>query len=259
MEGLVKRDLYCMRKIIKLFLGVTAGVILLSFLFVLSTEYGNLNPEKVHALAETREEMDELISLMQLGVMFILMVPLAFIANITDCFKEDYRADFHKFLFTMPVKYSVIVGSRYVTCLAFVGVSFLGSTLAAVLVSMVSELYEFETLFSVISVAASFFILYAALELILLYSFGSSHADIIQIVPFLVFFVVLYILFASKIMSMSEQEMDNLFGSAIVILTKVKKFVTEKYILFLLGSLVALALSYVGSVFIMGRKAGKKL
>ena len=42
MTGLIRKDMYCLRKLLKMFFLVTAGVITLSVLLIISARYGNI-------------------------------------------------------------------------------------------------------------------------------------------------------------------------------------------------------------------------
>ena len=52
MTGLIRKDMYCLRKILKMFFLVTAGVITLSVLLIISARYGNI----ASAIQEMKEE-----------------------------------------------------------------------------------------------------------------------------------------------------------------------------------------------------------
>ena len=259
MKGLITKDLYCLRKSIKLLLGVTAGIIILSVLFVISTRCGNLADAIKVTEAENPDETGMVLAMFEVGVWVSLAVPLAFIANITDCFKEDHRADFHKFLFTMPLKYQVIVGSRYITCLIYVLVSYAGSMLAAFFVSLASDTYKFSELAGIISMVAAVFIVYVAVVLVLVYVFGSSHTDLLQCVPFVLVAVILYAVFVKKLFAMDDAGLDAITADMGNILQKVKDFIMGKGIICLLLSLLILGLSYMVSVAVMEHKKGRKL
>lgn len=259
MKGLIIRDLYCLKKSIKLLLAVTAGVILLAVLFVLSSKYGNVASGVVSMRAEDPEAAEQMFGMFEVGIWVILAVPLAFIANVTDCFKEDHRADFQKFLFTMPVKYSAVVGSRYITCLIFAVVSYIGSMSAAFFVSLASDSYKFSELASIVSVVAAVFVVYAAIVLLLMYILGGSRADLVQIIPFVAIGVVVYAIFVRKMLSMDDAQLDAVMANFRGMLDKVKSTTTNYGVICLFVALLILGLSYVLSVNVMNHKKGRKL
>lgn len=259
MKGLIIRDLYCLKKSIKLLLAVTAGVVLLAVLFVISTRHGNIASGVVSMRADDPEAAEQMFGMFEVGIWVTLAVPLAFIANVTDCFKEDHRADFQKFLFTMPVKYSAVVGSRYITCLLFALVSYVGSMIAAFLVSLASDTYKFSELAAIVSVVASVFVVYAALVLLLMYIMGSSRADLVQIIPFVAIGVVVYAIFVRKMLSMDDAQLDAMMANMGEMLDKAKDTMMNYGVVSLLGALLILGLSYLLSVYVMNHKKGRKL
>ncbi|MGN0164765.1 MAG: ABC-2 transporter permease [Lachnospiraceae bacterium] len=257
MKGLVRKDLYCLKKSIKLFAAVTLGIIVISVLFVLSTKYGNI-AKAIDSLDKSGDmSRENFFKVYQLAIWACLAVPMAFIANVTDCFKEDNRADFSKFLFTMPVKYSGIVGARYISCLIFAGVSFLGSVIAAFFISLATDTFGFAGLLSVLSFIAAVLIVYMGVVLFLIYVIGSNHTDLIQCLPFIAVAVIAYIIFSVKIMSIGDGQLNQIMESAI--LKKGKNFIESYGIFCLLAGLVFLGLSYLGSLAVMNRKKGRKI
>ena len=125
MKGLIIKDLYCLKKEIRLFIGITIGSAIVSILFLLSVRHGNI----ADALADIQKtEMigsDLLLSLTDMLALFVIYLPIALAASLVECFKEDTKAEFSKVMLSMPISYKKIVGSRYVTCLLFFGTCFL--------------------------------------------------------------------------------------------------------------------------------------
>ena len=91
---------------------------------------------------------EEVYDMFRLGVWLVLLIPMAYVGNVIDCFKADRSADFGKQLFSMPVKPGQIVGARYLTCLLYAGLSFVGSFLTAVCVSCATDKYPLSELLS---------------------------------------------------------------------------------------------------------------
>ena len=110
MKGLIIKDLYCLKKEMKLFLGVTIGSAIVSVLFLLSARYGNI----ANALADIQKtEMisgEELLRLTDMLALLVIYLPIALTGCVVECFKEDSKAGFGNIMFSMPVSYKKIVG-----------------------------------------------------------------------------------------------------------------------------------------------------
>lgn len=126
MRGLIKKDFYCLRKSMKLILLVALGTIYLAVTFTLSARYGNV-AKNISETAETAararaEELlteEEFYSIYTYVIWVVLLLPLALMGNVVDCFREDRRAGFGKFCFSLPAREKQIAGARYLSCLLY--------------------------------------------------------------------------------------------------------------------------------------------
>ena len=245
MKGLIIKDLYCLKKEIKLFLGVTIGSAIVSVLFLLSARYGNI----ANALADIQKtEMisgEELLRLTDMLALFVIYLPIALVGSVVECFKEDSKAGFGKVMFSMPVSYKKIVGSRYLTCFLFLGVCIMSSTFCSLLVTSVSDSLEFIPVFKGTLCCCSVFMIYIGFVMFFLYLLGTKRADIIQSLPFLLAFFVGIIWFAMKIED----------GADIMQMIRSGKDFFEKYGLILFGvAVLFVSVSYIASVKILEKR-----
>ena len=245
MKGLIIKDLYCLKKEIRLFLGVTIGSAIVAILFLLSARYGNI----AIALDDIQKtEMisgEQLLRLTDMLALFIIYLPIALTGSLVECFKEDSKAGFAKVMFSMPVSCKKIVGSRYITCLLFFGVCILSSTFCNILVTSVSDSLKFVSVFKGTLCCCAIFMIYISLVMFLLYLLGTKRSDIIQSVPFLIVFFGGTIRFAAKI----EDGADIM-----EMISSGKEFFTN-YSWFLFGAAVlCILVSYTVSVKILERR-----
>lgn len=251
MKGLIRKDLYCLKKDIATFLTVTIGVMIISVLFVLSTQYGNLADAKMEIYAESQIAKEFCDSAFEMVMVLTLFLPMALLGNITECFKEDKRAGFTKVLFSMPFTGKQIVGSRYLTCILFAGAGLLASLICALAVAGASEQLQLELLVGSSVSACAFFIFYMSLVLFLLYLFEADKADFIQSAPFIVFGIIGIYTYAVKIGTLPEEEM---LRASIEMTDKLKTFFQKKYMILYAVSIVCFSLSYLASVKVFEKK-----
>lgn len=253
MLGLIQKDMYCLKKNLMLFCAITGGVILLSVMFILSSQFGNVAKGIESMMIEDDLSKEEIFSLFQIAVWAVLFIPMAFTGMVVECFKEDSKAGFHKYQFSLPLSSAKIVGSRYAACLLFAFVSLLGSLLAAFFVSLVSEVFVFGTLISYVFTFCGVMLIYLSLVMLLLYWLGSARADIIQCAPFVVLFLAFLIWFLSKNMNMSEELAEQMLVEMMHVLGENMK--KKGWMVFMI-SLFWMGISYLGSCLCVMRRKG---
>lgn len=251
MKGLIIRDFYCLKKELLTFLAVTISVCILSVMFVLSMQYGNLADAIANIQQTEMLEAETLVSMVDMVILLAIFLPIALVSSVTECFKADRQAGFPKVLFSMPLSCKKIVGSRYLTCFLFSGVCMFASIICGALLSSVSKTMEFTKLLSTAMSLCAFALIYMSLVMLLLYLFGTEKADYIQAIPLLVMMVIGIICMAEKIEQMSETE---LYRETTQMMDAFRSFLEEKYLLFFAVAVFCMFLSCLLSIKIVERK-----
>lgn len=253
MRGLIIKDFCCLRKSRKTFILVAAGVILMAVLFVLSCRFGNLAAARTRigledpTLAEMLEQAAEIV------ICFLLLIPIAFLGSLVECFKEDARAGFRKPLSALPLSPWKVVGSRFLTCLLFAAVSMGVSALAALCVSSVEDRYRLGKLLVLILTFGACFLIYMSLCMFLIYVLGARRADLIQILPLALLYLAVGCSLILRLQEMSEEEMIR-FGKQIG--PKLWEILERGYGLLLLLAAGCMTLAYLGSVAVVKQRKG---
>ncbi len=253
MRGLIRKDMYCLKKNLKLFFGVTVGVILISVLFILSAQYGNIAKGIEEMKAESNLGEETFYSFFQVGIWLALFIPISFLTMITECFKEDKKAGFLKYEFCMPLSNSKIVGSRYASCLLFALVSLAGSLLAAFFVSLASNAILFTELFGYVLCFSAALLIYMSFVMFMIYLFGAKRADLLQCIPFVILLVGGIVGFWQKLSVLEEAEMDTYL---LQLMDSISAFMVQKCGLIFLTALICMALSFLGSCYIFRQRKG---
>lgn len=253
MRGLMIKDFCCLRKSRKTFILVAAGVILMAVLFVLSCRFGNLAAARTRigledpALAELMEQAAQIV------ICFLLLLPIAFLGSLAECFKEDARVGFWKPLSALPLSPWEVVGSRFLTCLLFAAVSMGVSALAALCVSSVEEQYRLEKLLVLILTFGACFLIYMSLCMFLIYLLGARRADLIQILPLGLLYLGIGCSLLMRLQEMSEEEMLQ-FGRQLG--PRLWEMLERGYGLLLLLAAGCMVLAYLGSVAVVKQRKG---
>jgi len=256
-RGLVLKDMYCLKKNLTLFFGVTIGVIVISLLYILSSKYGNIATE-YEAMQKMESVSSEEAAMFQgttkAVVYFSLFVPIAFLGTIVECFKEDLKAGYYKTMMSLPLSDAKIVGSRYLSCMLFTVVAIIGSVVTAFLVSLVEKDMPLENSLKYILLFTTVLLVYISLVMFLLYLFGARKADLIQSVPFVLFLIAVEGWGVKKLLAAPE-------GEEMAILSElgesVKTLVNDYGYLMFLGALLCMGISFLGSWLMMKRRRGK--
>lgn len=253
MIGLIRKDMYCLRKNLKLLLGVTAGVIVIALLYILSSKYGNIARGYEVMAEESFLKKEDLLGMTKVVVYFSLLVPIAFLGTIVECFKEDWKAGFYKCMMSMPLNDAKRVGSRYVSCLLFALVGMAGSMLAAFLISLVSEDMPFINSLRYIVIFETVLLVYMSFIMFLLYWLGAGKADLIQCIPFVLVLIVVEVLMGKELASVPEgEEMQIISGLA----ESISSFVNHYGYLLFPGALLCMGISFLGSWIMIKRRKG---
>lgn len=261
MKGLLFKDYLCLRKGMKNLILVSLGILIMGIMFVLSSQYGNLAVAKEAMVQDTTmSEADVFIGnhIIEMAIYIMLIIPVAFVSNVTACFKEDAQVGFGKPLNSMPLTMWEIAGSRYLVCLLIAVVSMGASTVSAFFISVVSGLYDFSKLLGVILTAGAGFLIYMSLVLLLLYVFGFStrRAEFILVAPLFVLEIAAVTKVAISVISIEKLSEDELLALFKQMIGKMAEIINGGFIwLFLIAGL-CMAVSYVGSVALLKHRKG---
>lgn len=237
-----------MRKILMTFFFVTAGVILLSVLLIISARYGNI----AAAIEEMKEENgmgeEAFFYFFQIPIWLTLFIPMAFLSMIVECFKEDRKAGFARTMLCLPLTDAQIVGSRYLSCLLYTILGLAGSFVAAFFVSLASDVFHLQKLMGYIFCFSGGLLVYMSFVMFMIYFLGAEKADLIQCVPFLLLLVAAIVVVKRKFSTISQADVK--------FIDSVSEFMTEKSWLVFMIALGCMALSFWGSCAVMKKRKG---
>lgn len=254
MKGLICKDYYCLKKEIHMFFGITIGVIVMAVLFTLSSKYGNVAKSVAEMSKEDPLGEELFYQLYRTAIWLVLFIPMAFTGNVVDCFKADKEAGFSKTLFSLPIKPAYIVGSRYIACMLFAVVGFIGSAVAAFCVSQATDQFTFSGLLSVVLTFGAILTADMGIVMMLLYGLGTEKADIIQSVPIIVAIVIMIVYVYGSLGKVPQDEVD---AWVLKMGENVNDFLNQNGVLFALAALVILGITYFISVKIVEKRRGK--
>lgn len=247
MLGLIYKDIYCLKKHIRLFAVITIGVIVLAVSLILSMQYGNV-AKFIRAEGITEEEF---LSYFQAAIWATLLLPIASTAVIAECYKEDKKASFSKVLYSLPVKEAEIAGSRYLSGAIFLLLGLLGSMVASVCISFATDAFKLGELLSYSITFTAGLFLYLSFVMLLMYAMDGKKAALIECIPLVILMFVVEYFVVEKGGDMSEAEFANYMTGMI---ESVNNFMQNNSIWLLVAALFVMAISYLGSVQVLKKR-----
>lgn len=259
MKGLILKDYYCLKKSIPMLFMVSFGTIFLSVLFLLSCKYGNIadyivrTPEEIINGEQMLEE--DFYGMLRMAIWLVLLIPMAYTANVFDCFKADKEADFSKFLFSLPVREWQMAGARYLACFLYIGVGISAAVITAICTAMTSDYMVLSELLSVVVIFAGVMLSAMAVMMPLAYLVGRKTAGYIA----LGIGVALYLLCAVCLLMSGDASVEYLLANLQDIKNKVINFVTTKGVVVFGIALATFGVSYLCSVLIIKKRRGRAI
>ncbi|MBR1866898.1 MAG: ABC-2 transporter permease [Lachnospiraceae bacterium] len=245
--GFVIKDMCILKKNLRVFVFVTIGVMVLGVLFVLSARYGNV--------ADMLEEMqDEPLAqefVLVGAVWMVLILPLAFLSIVVECFKQDTAAGFLKVRRSLPVSCVEVVGARYITTILLAAIGLTGSLFAGFMVSLASDFYSYPVICQFAVGMCSVIFLYNMAIFPFYYYFEDKKPDTILVMPLLaVYFCCMYYMIFGD-----GAENDTFLWR---IMEKVSQWLTKYTFLLTILAVAGGGISFATSYLIEKKKGGKK-
>lgn len=253
MTGLIKKDMYCLKKNITEFLVVTTSVIVIAILFIISARCGNVAKAVAEMKVENGLSEEAFYSFFKATIWLVLLIPVCYVSTIIECFKEDRKAGFFKYMVSLPLSNEKIVGSRYISCLLFFIVSVGSSLLASLFVSLATDAYPFGELAGYVLMFAAVLLIYMSIVLFLLYFLGVEKADLIQSAPFVILLMAAFVFIYKKWSAMGDVELD---GFIVQLAGDASNFMTEKGGICFLIALGCMVFSFFGSYCVLKQRKG---
>lgn len=246
MMGLVIKDICVLKKSLQMFLFVTVGVMVLGVLFMLSTQYGNL----AAVLEEWRQDGEGMVfEVYRMAIWTVLILPMAFLSVVMECFKRDTGVGFLKVQGSFPVGCLEVVGARYIMTVFLSAVSLTGSLFAGYMVSLASGFYSYPEICRYALGICSVLFLYNMALLPFYYYFEGKRGDTILVMPLVaVWFFCMYYMFVNG-------EEDD--GILLHILEKISDLFTRYTFLLKIAAVAAGGISFKVSYQIEKRKGGR--
>lgn len=199
MKGLIIKDLMCLKKQLIIFGYVVVSVLVLSIMFVLSSQFGNLAIANQEMMVENSMTDMDIVNLSTVFLMLFMLLPIAMVGDFACVFEEDGKAGFEKVSAILPLSLHKRILSKYMTILMMFGAGVGIDLLIAFVLSIITDLISFADFFGIIIAAASVMSIYGSLVIVFCFLFGHGKEDLARIATVLLLLGSIILLNFSKI------------------------------------------------------------
>lgn len=253
MKGLLIKDFFCLKKQLINYIFVIVGVIVISILFVLSCNFGNIH-EGFAGLVDSGQGTEEnVIQITSVSLLMFMLIPLACTGDITNLITDDENASFYKVASALPVSIAKRVACRFLTGYLFIATGVVVDFIMTVILSSLTDIISFGKFCGVTLTFASIMMMYVSLFILLVYFLGKGKTTYAS-VSVIVFGAVLYVLahfdrLKAWIIDSDDRALSDIYS-------RTTEFMFHKSYMMLIAAMIISGAAYVAAVHIAGRKRG---
>lgn len=253
MRGLLIKDFYCLRKQLVNYGFIIVGVIVISVMFVLSYNFGNIHDGFVQIVESGQNTEAVVIQIARGAVLMFMLIPIACTADLSNLFTDDEKASFYKVAAVLPVSIGKRVACRFLTGYLFIAVGVAVDLIMTVILSSLTDIIPFGKFCGVIVTFASLMLMYISMFILLAYVLGNGKIAYAGAIPVLIG-VAVYILFNwAKLTAFITGVNDSVLSELYVQATE---FMFRKSYILFLAAIVVSGAAYPMAVYIAERKRG---
>lgn len=247
MRGLLIKDFYCLKKQLINYVFVIVGVIVISIMFVLSYNFGNIHAGFAEMVDSGQSTEADIGQIARNAMLLFMLIPIACTADLSKLFTDDENASFYKVASAFPVSIGKRVACRFIAGYLFIAIGVAVDLLMTVILSSLTDIISLRKFCGVIVTFASFILMYISMIIFLAYFLGNGKITYANVIPLLIGATVF--VFANWDKLQDDNALLELYD-------QVTAFMFHRsYILFIAAVIVSGA-AYLASVYIAVRKRG---
>ena len=253
MRGLFIKDFFCLKKQLINYAFIIVGVVVISILFVLSYNFGNIHAGILKMLDSGEGTQADVAQLASVALLFFMLIPIACTGDITNLVTDDENASFYKVAAALPVSIRKRVASRFITGYLFIVIGVAIDFIMTIVLSSLTDIISFGKFCGVIVSFASIMVMYISLFILLVYFLDKGSTVYANIIPLLIG-VVIYIAanfdrLKGFLFGSDENALSDLYYQA-------TGFMFHKSYILLIAAIIVSGGAYFAAVYIAGRKRG---
>ncbi len=253
MKGLLIKDFFCLKKQLINYGFIIVGVIVISVMFVLSYNFGNIHAGFTE-MVDSGQNTGESITIIASNAMLLFMlIPIACTGDITNLVMEDEKASFYKVASALPVSVGRRVACRFMAGYLFIVLGAAVDLILSVILSSLTDVISLEKYCGVIITFASVMMVYISLFILFTYILGKGKTIYANILPLLIGLLVCICVSFNKIKAFLTDTDDN---ALMDLYNRTTDFMFHRSYLLLTAAIIISGGAYFTAVCIAKRKRG---
>lgn len=253
MKGLLIKDFFCLKKQLINYLFVIVGVIVVSILFVLSYNFGNIHAQFQGLIASGQSSEAGVTTIVSIALLLFMLIPIACTGDITNLITDDEKASFYKVASALPVSVGRRVACRFIAGYLFIAAGVAVDLLMSIVLSVLTGVIPFAKFCGVIISFASVMMMYVSLFLLLAYLLGKGKTTYANVIPLLAGVAIYGGVHYDRLRAFLMDSDDH---ALMEIYQRTTDFMFHRSYLLLTAAIVLSAGAYAAAVWIAKRKRG---
>lgn len=253
MRGLLIKDFFCLKKQLINYGFVIVGVIVISILFVLSYNFGNIHAQFVELVTSGESTEAGVTMIASNALLLFMLIPIACTGDITNLITDDEKASFYKVASVLPISISKRVACRFITGYLFIAIGVAVDLLMSIVISSLTGVISFPKFCGVIISFASLMMMYVSLFLLLVYVLGKGKTSYASVIPLLAGVALYGWVNFERLRAFLIDSDDNAFME---VFQRTTEFIFFKSYLLLIAAVIISVGAYLAAVSIAKKKRG---
>ncbi|MBD5488940.1 MAG: hypothetical protein HDR13_09135 [Lachnospiraceae bacterium] len=253
MKGLLIKDFYCLKKQLINYVFIIVGVIVISIMFVLSYNFGNIHAGFAEMVDSGQNTEADIGQIARSSMLLFMLIPMACAADLSHLFTDDENASFYKVAAAFPVSPGKRVACRFIAGYLYIAIGVAVDLIMTIILSSLTDIISFGKFCGVIVTFSSCMLMYISMFILLVYFLGNGRITYANVIPLLIGAAVFALANFDKVKDFMTGVNDN---ALLELYDQVTAFMFQRsYILFIAAIIVSGA-AYLAAVYIAGRKRG---
>lgn len=253
MKGLLIKDFFCLKKQLINYGFIIVGVIVISIMFVLSYNFGNIHAGFTELIDSGQSTETGITMLAVNALLFFMLIPIACTGDITNLFTDDENASFYKVASALPVSISRRVACRFIAGYLFIAIGVAVDLILSLFLSSLTGVVSLGKFCGVIISFASIMMMYISLFILLVYVLGKGKTTYANVIPLLVGIVVYVGPNYNRLRAFLMDSDDN---ALMEVYHRTTEFIFNKSYILLIAAMIISGGAYFAAVRIAERKRG---
>lgn len=253
MKGLLIKDFFCLKKQLINYGFIIAGVIVISVMFVLSYNFGNIHAGFTEMVDSGQNTGESITMIASNAMLLFMLIPIACTGDITNLVIEDEKASFYKVASALPVSVDRRVACRFMAGYLFIVLGAAVDLILSVILSSLTDVISLEKYCGVIITFASVMMMYISLFILFTYILGKGKTTYANILPLLIGLLVCICISFNKIKAFLTDTDDN---ALIDLYNRTTDFMFYRSYILLIAAIIISGSTYFAAVYIAKRKRG---